>query len=257
MVLTLPNRSHLASHTYRNVSVRTPPAPHTVGANQSPSLPFFPSISRTHVPNLVQSSNRPTASSSTDGFLKIDGSRDGLSFRTADIPSRPNLIVGTPWPSYPISLGAEHNDDDEVAVVVVVDSPVGNHDGQPNGNLSECNGKGKGKEHATIPGPLPAPISSRQHHQLRIKIILPPTPVRTSTIPLLKRTKMTQPMPIPPTLTAIEKSSRLMRDCATCAAAGVDFPRCPRCSEAWCSRECRVARMDELPDGRRKHVCKM
>jgi hypothetical protein len=48
-----------------------------------------------------------------------------------------------------------------------------------------------------------------------------------------------------------------MRDrarCATCNVVGVDFPRCPRCTEAWCSRDCRTARMEDI-DGKMKHVC--
>ena len=46
-----------------------------------------------------------------------------------------------------------------------------------------------------------------------------------------------------PTLEAIESGSRLMRSkivCSTCGDVGPDFPRCGRCSEAWCSRGCRV-----------------
>ncbi|PVF97685.1 hypothetical protein CPB86DRAFT_785645 [Serendipita vermifera] len=46
-----------------------------------------------------------------------------------------------------------------------------------------------------------------------------------------------------PTLAAIESGSRLMRQkivCATCGGTGPDFPRCGRCGEAWCSRQCRT-----------------
>ena len=241
--------------------------PHTVH-----DASILPSISRAHVPDYVpdlvlttDKPDHPSRSGSTsspsvavsNGFLKIDGSRDGLSFRTAENgtgigANGANIIVGTPRPSYPIGRGStDAVRDDEVAVIV--DSPVADDDDdrQPNNEFAN-QVKGKGKERASIP-------SQHQHqHQLRVKIILPPPPVRASTTPLLKRTKPTPP-PIPPTLMSIEQSSRLMRDrvhCATCATAGVDFPRCPRCDEAWCSRECRTARMDVLPDGRRKHVCK-
>ena len=246
-----------------------PSAQRASGANApTPPSILLPSISRAHVPDLVLpididgSSDGSTASTAaSNGFLKIDGSRDGLSFRTAENGSGGKIISGTPRPSYPISQWAEH--DDEVAVVV--DSPVGDdYDEQP--NLGARDWKGKGKERATIPdefytgsaatGPLPASSTSRptQQRQTRVKIVLPPTPVRASTTPMLKQ----RPTPQIPTLTAIEKTSRLMRDrvhCATCAAVGVDFPRCPRCSEAWCSRDCRVARLEVLADGRRKHVC--
>lgn len=58
-----------------------------------------------------------------------------------------------------------------------------------------------------------------------------------------------------PSLAAIESNSRLMRSkivCATCNEVGPDFPRCGRCGEAWCSRECRVEA--NKPSGG-KHRC--
>ena len=269
-----------------------PPHPHVHPLAQgvsdanspSPSARVLPSISRAHVPDLVlpidldgSSGASAASTAASDGFLKIDGSRDGLSFRTAENCSEGGIIfLGTPRPSSPISQGAEHND----GLTVVVDSPVtDDSDGQPNFAW-----KGKGKERAPIPSecyaaaaplPLPAPSASvsippspsptqkhqtHQTHERRIQIVLPPPPVRASTTPtMLKPRPVATAAPTPPTLATIEKSSRLMRDrvhCATCAAVGVDFPRCPRCAEAWCSRNCRVACMDELADGRRKHVCK-
>ena len=280
---TQPFDDLTSTHTHSTPSV-TPPfsfwrkrtTPHSHSHSHShtphPSPLVLPSISRAHVPDYlpdpafpIDKANPSSRSSSgspsipcPSGFLKIDGSRDGLSFRAAENATRgngANLIVGTPRPSYPIGLGPEHDD------IMVTDSPVGeDDDGQPNNeNVGQCKVKGKGEQPVTIPARLSAPSASipiPSQQQLRVKIILPPPPVRASTTPLPNRTK---PTLTPPTLTSVEKSSRLMRDrvhCATCATAGVDFPRCPRCAEAWCSRECRVARMDELPDGRRKHVCK-
>ncbi|KIM28451.1 hypothetical protein M408DRAFT_329505 [Serendipita vermifera MAFF 305830] len=58
-----------------------------------------------------------------------------------------------------------------------------------------------------------------------------------------------------PSLAAVESNSRLMRAkivCATCGEVGPDFPRCGRCSEAWCSRSCRVE-ANKVSGG--KHRC--
>lgn len=253
-------------------------------ASSPPSTLVLPSISRAHVPDLVLPTSVDGSSSdllpapstaAEDGFLKIDGSRDGLSFRTAENGTQGAFFVGTPRPSYPMSQAPEHDD-----LTVLVDSPVGDDDdGLPK---FEWKDKGKGKERATLPNeyytprlpaasasiPIPIPTSPTtsqiQTPQRRIKIVLPPPPVRAATTPtpVLRQPRpvaAAAPAPTPPTLATVEQASRLMRDqahCATCAVVGVDFPRCPRCAEAWCSRACRVARMDALADGRRKHVCK-
>ncbi|KAF8842173.1 hypothetical protein BDN67DRAFT_966162 [Paxillus ammoniavirescens] len=53
-----------------------------------------------------------------------------------------------------------------------------------------------------------------------------------------------------PVLETVERSSRLSYRtvCATCMKTGRDFPRCARCGDMWCSRECRL-------QGGKKHVC--
>ena len=44
-------------------------------------------------------------------------------------------------------------------------------------------------------------------------------------------------------LADVEKSSkfRMQSTCSKCLREGLDYPKCPRCDETWCSRECRVA----------------
>jgi hypothetical protein len=44
-------------------------------------------------------------------------------------------------------------------------------------------------------------------------------------------------------LAQVEKASkfRMHSTCSKCLREGLDYPKCPRCSETWCSRECRVA----------------
>lgn len=56
-----------------------------------------------------------------------------------------------------------------------------------------------------------------------------------------------------PSLAEVEASSRLMKghiSCASCKKVGPDFPRCPRCFESWCSRECRLTATEGT-----KHRC--
>jgi hypothetical protein len=66
----------------------------------------------------------------------------------------------------------------------------------------------------------------------------------------------------PLSLAALESSSKLMRTvtiCAVCGASGADFPRCPACGDAWCSRACRMTARKEAGaggDGIRGHGCK-
>jgi len=58
------------------------------------------------------------------------------------------------------------------------------------------------------------------------------------------------PFKLHPVLEAVEKSSKLSyrTTCSTCLKPGRDFPRCPRCNDMWCSRECRL-------QGGKRHVC--
>ena len=44
-------------------------------------------------------------------------------------------------------------------------------------------------------------------------------------------------------LAEVEQASkfRMHSTCSKCAREGLDYPKCPRCNETWCSRECRVA----------------
>ncbi|KAF9049647.1 hypothetical protein BDZ89DRAFT_1057527 [Hymenopellis radicata] len=54
-----------------------------------------------------------------------------------------------------------------------------------------------------------------------------------------------------PILASLERKSKLCTlkaQCATCGKPGNDYPRCGRCGEMWCSRECRT-------HGGKRHVC--
>ncbi|KAK7048339.1 hypothetical protein R3P38DRAFT_2868754 [Favolaschia claudopus] len=75
----------------------------------------------------------------------------------------------------------------------------------------------------------PPPISDRA----------PPSP---SSAPLLDFHPLA-PTPPQTTLASVERRSRLTFQikCATCRAPGTNFPACPRCGVAWCSRQCRIA----------------
>ncbi|TFK52535.1 hypothetical protein OE88DRAFT_1412233 [Heliocybe sulcata] len=54
-------------------------------------------------------------------------------------------------------------------------------------------------------------------------------------------------------LQAVEDTSALNISCAcaACGKQGANFPRCPRCSETWCSRDCRMK-----SSGGRRHACR-
>lgn len=64
---------------------------------------------------------------------------------------------------------------------------------------------------------------------------------------------LSKPVKIDPLLMALENASRLRSRvvCVACNKTGSDFPRCPRCGDAWCSRECRV-----VGKGGKLHVCR-
>ena len=82
-------------------------------------------------------------------------------------------------------------------------------------------------------------------------------PLRSS--PTTPRRSSLSPKTMPPTATPttrtrsnsgmnsilaeVEKASkfRMQSTCSKCQREGLDYPKCPRCNETWCSRECRVA----------------
>lgn len=70
--------------------------------------------------------------------------------------------------------------------------------------------------------------------------------------PLPHKMSSTTPTPVTRTnsnsglnsiLAEVEKTSkfRMPTTCSKCLREGLDYPKCPRCNEAWCSRECRVS----------------
>ncbi|TDL13266.1 hypothetical protein BD410DRAFT_797672 [Rickenella mellea] len=65
---------------------------------------------------------------------------------------------------------------------------------------------------------------------------------------------LSKPVQIDPLLAALENASRLRSRvvCVACGKCGSDFPRCPTCGDAWCTRECRI-----VGNNGRKHVCRM
>ncbi|EIW80975.1 hypothetical protein CONPUDRAFT_137097 [Coniophora puteana RWD-64-598 SS2] len=54
-----------------------------------------------------------------------------------------------------------------------------------------------------------------------------------------------------PILEAVEGASQFSSQtvCVACGKHGRDFPRCPRCGDLWCSRQCRM-------QGGKRHVCR-
>ncbi|KAF8917116.1 hypothetical protein CPB85DRAFT_1453163 [Mucidula mucida] len=85
---------------------------------------------------------------------------------------------------------------------------------------------------------------------------LPDTPSDTASLHRFvmypkKHHHHTIPTALNPILAALERKSKLCTfkaHCATCGKPGNDYPRCGRCGETWCSRECRT-------HGGKRHVC--
>ncbi|KAG8750927.1 hypothetical protein FRC12_012694, partial [Ceratobasidium sp. 428] len=96
--------------------------------------------------------------------------------------------------------------------------------------------KGKGKENDAFTGlglrPGAEGISARTG--TRFVMTSPPTP---------SGSRNQKPLPkLDPVLAALERGSKLKSKsiCLNCGKKGNNYPCCPRCGEAWCSRECRV-----------------
>ena len=61
-----------------------------------------------------------------------------------------------------------------------------------------------------------------------------------------------------PILATLEKKSKLCTrrvHCATCKKSGVDYPKCSKCGEMWCSRECRLRGGNRHPCARTSRKC--
>ncbi|KAJ7485865.1 hypothetical protein FB451DRAFT_1554665 [Mycena latifolia] len=70
-----------------------------------------------------------------------------------------------------------------------------------------------------------------------------------------KETPRAQPQTrIHPVLDALERGSRMGTGhmaCAACGTLGSNFPRCAKCAQAWCSRECRLSSVHRCSAARR------
>lgn len=70
----------------------------------------------------------------------------------------------------------------------------------------------------------------------------PPPPQKTMSTALTPVTRANSGSGMNSILAEVEKTSkfRIHTTCSKCLREGLDYPKCPRCNEAWCSRECRV-----------------
>ena len=86
------------------------------------------------------------------------------------------------------------------------------------------------------------------------------TPPNSLEVTLLSQQPHDEIVPLPPldpVLQAAERASKLLKStvqCSTCGDRGKDFPRCGKCGEAWCSRQCRLKGLSS--GGTKKHVCR-
>lgn len=102
------------------------------------------------------------------------------------------------------------------------------------------------------------PLRPTMHVRSSTTSLLPPNPTRSGKSP--KSVLITgncrasgSNVGLDSTLAAVENASRLRSQCVcgVCGKAGSDYPRCPRCSATWCSRQCRISEA-----GGGKHVCR-
>jgi hypothetical protein len=84
-------------------------------------------------------------------------------------------------------------------------------------------------------------------------LVVPPTTPLSFTATTKTSKLLSKPVEMDPLLVALENASRLHvgGQCAVCSKTGANFPRCGRCGEAWCSRDCRL-----LGSRGKKHACK-
>jgi len=76
-------------------------------------------------------------------------------------------------------------------------------------------------------------------------LIFPPVPPQT---PISRDSQQSdellkpKPLALDPLLAALEAASRVnvRSACAVCKIDGVNFPKCPKCDETFCSRRCRL-----------------
>ncbi|CAG7853049.1 SubName: Full=Uncharacterized protein {ECO:0000313/EMBL:CCA74591.1} [Serendipita indica DSM 11827] len=167
----------------------------------------LPSIARAIEPDT------PTSSMGLD-VPQGSQSRLGVPVSCDQIISPGHALAGTPRPEYPIQSS-------HTAQPPVLDKGKGKVTASTSYATLSCNATG------TLDKKL-SPVMSAEVRNGRVSLTTRRSPGSDSNLP---------------TLEAVESGSRLMRSkivCSTCGDVGPDFPRCGRCSEAWCSRECRV-----------------
>ncbi|KIM56769.1 hypothetical protein SCLCIDRAFT_1220035 [Scleroderma citrinum Foug A] len=103
--------------------------------------------------------------------------------------------------------------------------------------------------------PPDSPLSSTYRSPSISRMSLPPDsdwsePQMSSEIFTQPPSPSVENLNLHPVLEALEKKSRLScrSQCSTCLKIGRDYPRCGRCAQMWCSRECRL-------QGGKKHIC--
>jgi len=230
-------------------------APPKKATTPTAGLAYPPSISRALEPDCLANSAQATSGQTDSKHDDVSSNANGLNIPVtwdprAVVSHRP--IAATPRPAFPVEAKAqptrphEQKEEEEDALCPA-------DVGKKHTHIDKGKGKAPAAATARIQGfARPLPRSSS----------LPAAPVSTS-----NRTTKCASAELGvagrersydgslPSLAAIESGSRLMRGkivCATCGGAGPDFPRCGRCGEAWCSRECRI---DANKKAGGKHRC--
>ena len=111
------------------------------------------------------------------------------------------------------------------------------------------------RTHCDNDTPPDSPLCSESHRSPSISRMSLPSDSEwiepmSSEVPTQPPSPSTEKQNLHPVLEALEQRSRLScrSQCSTCLKFGRDYPRCGRCGQMWCSRECRL-------QGGKKHIC--
>ncbi|TFK40546.1 hypothetical protein BDQ12DRAFT_457197 [Crucibulum laeve] len=88
------------------------------------------------------------------------------------------------------------------------------------------------------------------HTQLPATIPYPPSPASSTSSTSLPHDRESDSQ-LHPILASLERKSKLCSRrvyCSSCKKPGTDYPRCGKCGEMWCSRDCRLL-------GGKRHIC--
>ncbi|GAA97516.1 uncharacterized protein L969DRAFT_91429 [Mixia osmundae IAM 14324] len=120
------------------------------------------------------------------------------------------------------------------------------------GTQSDHDEEAEDRQAVEIPSAALAVLAAKEGTEQRKQVA-----ATTLAISLGKHTSSPRKDEMDKVLAALEAASQLnvKGSCSVCHRKGVNFPKCPKCGQTYCSRSCRIS-TDGGGDGR-KHVCRV